>query len=316
MSTVPVTMTNQQWIDYFYHRDRYLQHLSLEDLIQRTVDVLSNYPTLRPDGRIGLLPIDETGQYWFTLFCNIMTELELRGETLPDGFLTNAPVPKPTWPSPPRGLVTPESMNVVGDYLFKYGEERYLRPILEKGLIRLAPASFYSDPSLNLAQKDDELEVSILANPIRVKVQRVDQQTLEDEGEPIHPIGNVNFTLQYPSDYYVFCLASSYDLRLYDDFPSDSCLVIRDPKRFVEKIFAAFEEKVPKWSGCATFVSYYDPLRLEKMPSRVFFHKHFRYSYQKEYRIVLRPPEPVGNLSPLFIEIGSLEEYCDLIKVS
>ena len=295
-----------------YLADRYLQHLSLEDLVQRTVDVLSNYPVLRKDGKIGLHPIDEDGKHWFTLFCNIMTEMELRDAQFPDGFLEDAPVPKPTWPEMPKGAEAMKSMDLTGDYLFKFGKECHLRPMLEKGKILIKPASSYDDPSLNKAVQDKELEVSIFAKPSETKIHRVNQETLETESI-IEPIGNITFTLECPSDYYVFCLASVYDLRLFDDFPSDSCLVIRDPKRFVERVFDEFKELTANWSGCATFVTYYDPLRIAQMPSSVFFHKHFRYAYQKEYRVVLRPREPIEKLEQFFIEIGSLEEYCDLV---
>lgn len=151
-------MTNQEYIDMQYLADRYLQHLSLEDLVQRTVDVLSNYPILGVDGKMGLYPIAEDGKHWFTLFCNIMTEMELRNEQFPDGFLKGAPVPKPTWPEMPKGAEAMKTTDLTGDYLFKFGKECHLRPMLKKGKIRIAPASSYDDPSLNKAVQDKELE--------------------------------------------------------------------------------------------------------------------------------------------------------------
>ena len=305
-------MTRQEYIEKQYRADRYLRHLTLEDLTQRTIDVLANYHVLNDEGKIGLRPINEEGENWMTLFIHIMTEMDLRKASFPDGFLKDAPIVKPTWPEIPKPVKAIKEISLNGDYLVKYGEQRYLRPLLEKGILRIAPASSYSDPSLNLARKDSELEVSILLDPSETTVERVNEETLEPE-RAIEVIGNLTTTTSCSSDYYVYCLAMEYNARFFDDFEADCCLIIHQPIKFVERLYKEVSNKLPGWTGRATGVTYYDPLRIERMPSSVFFQKHFRYAYQREYRIVLLPPKPIKQPEPLFLELGSLEEFCDLV---
>ena len=305
-------MTRQEYIEKQYCVNRYLQHLSLKDLIQRTKDVLAIYCVLNEQGRIGLRPINGEGEYWATLFIHIMTEMDLRKATFPDGFLEDAPLVNPTWPEIPKPVDAIKRIKLSGDYLVKYGEQRYLRPMFERGRLRIAPAASYNDPSLNQARKDSELEVSILLDPSETKIELVNQHTLESE-RTIEAIGNITATIDCTSNYYVYCLSMVYDARLFDDFEADCCVIIHQPLRFVERLYKEFSQRFPGWTGQATGVVYYDPLIIDRMPSSVFFHKHFRYAYQKEYRIVLRPPNSEKRFEPFFVELGSLEEYCDLV---
>lgn len=305
-------MTRQEYLEKQYRADRYLQHLSLNDLTQRTIDVLANYHVLNDEGKIGLRPINGEGEYWMTLFIHIMAEMDLRMANFPDGFLKNAPLVKPTWPEIPKPVQAIKGISLTGDYLVKYGEQRYLQPMLEKGILRIAPASSYSDPSLNLARKDTELEVSILLDPAETTVELINEETLESE-RPIEVIGNLTASMNYTSDYYVYCLAMKYNARLFDDFEANSCLIIHQPIKFVERLYKEVSNKLPGWTGRATGVTYYDPLRIDRMPSSVFFQKHFRYAYQREYRIVLLPPKPIKQSEPFFLELGSFEEFCDLV---
>lgn len=305
-------MTRQEYIEKQYCANRYLQHLSLEDLIQRTIDVLANYHVLNDEGKIGLRPINEEGEYWMTLFIHIMTEMDLRKAGFPDGFLKDAPLVKPTWPEIPKPVKAIKGISLNGDYLVKYGEQRYLRPMLEEGILRIAPASSYSDPSLNLARKDSELEVSILLDPSESTVELVNEETFESE-RTIEVIGNLTATMNCTSDYYVYCLAMEYNVRLFDDFEADCCLIIQQPIKFVERLYKEVSHKLPGWTGRATGITYYDPLKIDRMPSNVFFQKHFRYAYQREYRIVLLPPKPIKQAEPFFIELGNLGEFCELV---
>jgi hypothetical protein len=49
-----------------------------------------------------------------------------------------------------------------------------------------------------------------------------------------------------------------------------------------------------------------------------FFCKDFRYWYQKEVRAAWLPPDPrtpPAALDHLFIELGCLKDYCELIEI-
>lgn len=204
-------MTDQELIDQQYLADRYLQYLSLDDLVQRLRDILSNILILRDDGKGGLHDIRGEGRYWFILFCNVMTEFDLRGCSPPDGFLENAEVPKLTWPDPPAGSEYRDSLKFKGDFLFKFSKASWLQDMLDNGTVYLSPATRFDDPTLNPAIQDKELEMTVLEDPTKVKIFTVDQESLEEKNT-IDPIGNVSFLLESPSDYYVICLTSSYNI--------------------------------------------------------------------------------------------------------
>lgn len=204
-----------------------------------------------------------------------------------------------------------ENWKFEGDVLLKFGKLQHLEDLLSRGRIRFAGAKSYGETTLTVAQQDNELEVRILADSKEVQVCKVDQRTLEPTGQ-IMPIGQVIFLLESPSDYYISCMTSTYDRRFFDDFNADAFLLINDPHRFVTTIFSAFEAISQGWTGKATFVNYYDPLKSD-VPKNVYFEKGREYEYQKEYRIALLPPKTVLTLEPLFLDIGSLSDYCEII---
>ena len=135
--------------------------------------------------------------------------MDLRKATFPDRFLEGAPLAKATWPEVPEPVEAIKGINLKGDYLVKYGELRHLRPMFEKGILRIAPASSYNDPSLNQARKDSELEVSVFLDPSETKIELVDEHTLEPQ-RIIETLGSITFTMDFPSDYYVSCLSINY----------------------------------------------------------------------------------------------------------
>jgi len=200
------------------------------------------------------------------------------------------------------------------NYLYKFGKQQHIEEMLKFGRMRIAAASSFDDPSLNLAVRDKELEVSFIDSSENILIQVVDEQTLEVKRD-IAPIGDIQLTLESPSDYYVMCFASIFESRLFDEFGADACLIIRDPLRFVTRIFKEIQAREPKWTGRATFVTYYNPQSPEVLPKSVFFYKDNSYKYQQEYRIVFRPSMSVRTLEPIFIEMGNLEDYCELVNL-
>jgi len=195
--------------------------------------------------------------------------------------------------------------------LLKFGKLRHLEEMLERGRIRFAGAKSYGEAILTLAQQDNELEVEVFADAAEIRVQKVNERTLEPTSD-INPIGQVSFALESLSDYYISCMTSAFDPRFFNDFGADAFLLITDPHRFVERIFSAFGPIARGWTGKATFVNYYDP-QTAKVPKNVFFEKNIRYEYQKEYRIAFRPPQITPLLESFFLDIGSLADYCEII---
>lgn len=314
--------TRQELWQMQYRAKRYLQHLSLEDLAQRFNDILANLTVLTEDGTIGCLrPSEGEGVYWWMVCTHVLDEWFLRGETLPrlGPLARTAQVPRSTWPQPPQALKALQGRKAT-NILAKYGKRQHLRESLHKGLVRIVPASSYSDPSLNRAIKDNELEISVLipSSDIRVKIPAY------SGGPPVVPVqvlDNVTYTWRSKTDYFVYCLSMALDCRLFDDFQADACLIITQPKEFIERLESAFERAMSGWSGISRPVQYVDPF-LQAGPLRtsggkldVHLCKHFRYSYQREYRCIWLPDHAQQSLTPVFLELGSLEDCCEIIEL-
>jgi hypothetical protein len=235
-----------------------------------------------------------------------------------------------------------------GSYLLKFGHAVHLRALFEDGRIQISPASSYADPSLNSAIQDNELEftqesveTTIAAPP------EGDYSIPREQWIPVPLVGPVKYRYQQENTYYVSCLASQYEYRLYEDFGYDACLVIREPERFISKMKVCGEAALSGWCFRASPVTYLDPCH--PIPDRdidIPFIKHFKFAYQHEFRIVWEPPmmRPAHRtfhftlsgscglrpkVSPqkrneerdikqqplelIYITLGALTDYCDLL---
>jgi hypothetical protein len=71
---------------------------------------------------------------------------------------------------------------------------------------------------------------------------------------------------------------------------------------------------LPEWNCFAGGVEYRDPYFPTKDPN-VIFTKHFRYSYQRELRMIWVPPKPQENLTPIHVRLGDLSSFCELMSL-
>lgn len=301
-----------------YRFDRYMKHLSDQELKQRARDIFVNQLVLTNDNKIGLHPIDGEGEYWVIIFTHLLEEFVLRFGPYPagftDGFIQKAKIPDPRHESAEKACAAARKViSDDGKYLFRLSKKKYLSDTYHKGLIRISPAASYDDPSLNHAIQDDEL--------IFVSQPNMSHYTLNvNDGESGEFKGTVkpqNFQIRHTAttNYYVLCMSSALTPRLFLDFDADACLIIKKPNVFIHSILESFAERRPDWYGGPEIVEYVDPLKpsLEKVD--VFKTKHFRYSYQKEVRLVWLPPNPQKELEHQEIEIGSIESYTEFITL-
>ena len=203
-------------------RNRYLEHATEEELMNRGRDIISNVTELTYDGKIGMISPNEDGAFWIELFTHVLEELALRGSGFKDGFLKDAAVPRPTFPIDPRAKSLVRQIGPgLGNqrYVVKLGKAKYLQPAFEQGRWRISPASSYADPSLNVAQRDKELEMNVYLPKSKMKFW--DGKTGEFKGDG-ESLGNIKVTFRLKTDYYVSCRTGQLDLRLFDDFDANS----------------------------------------------------------------------------------------------
>lgn len=297
---------HEMWREEYRSRP-YLQHLSDAKLNCRHDDVAANYVGLASDGRIGVLPPDAGGDYWGRLYTHVLEEMGNRGMRPDHTRVEDSHLPEgadQVAAARLREVEVPDE-----PYLVKYGQTRHLRPLLDNGKLRIAPATDFADPSLNPAKQDEELRINTVALPDELEI------TLPD-GSALQPVGNVNITWSASTNYYVWCLSSVLNPRLFRQFEYNACLLIPDPHAFLERVTEGLSGELPTYSVLAAPVIYIDPMNPPEDEPNVYFSKSFRYAYQKEVRVVAVPPEDREDLDPVHLELGRLQERAELIEVA
>ncbi|MGQ4005951.1 hypothetical protein QIW49_05650 [Francisellaceae bacterium CB300] len=292
-----------------YKKNRYMSFISDTELEQRTNDIFSNVCILQPDGKIGLRALDtDDGVYWMRLWTEILEEFVIRFGSI-DRF-KNGFIKKSNIVNPDLKIKAQNAINKIGGIkagaLYKYSKLKYNNDFFNHGKLRISPASYYNDSSLNYAIKDDELSFVTPINPKKCSIETVKTGN-------IIKVDNVKIKHEV-DNYYVHCFSYNYTFREYDDFNADSCIIIYDTEKLISKVEIELKKKFKNYDLGFKAVTYIDPLNPKDSPD-VYFSKHFKYSYQYEYRFVLIPSSNIECLEPFFIEIGSMHEYAELIKL-
>lgn len=302
-------MTNHEMWRNNYRVKRYMKYLSKDELEQRAKDIFTNLIVLQADEKIGLRPINNVGVYWMVIFTELLEEFRLRYGNYPNGFESGF-IKEANIPNPKDVNKTKKAIDEIGGIkeksIYKYGKLIHMKDMIEYGKIRVSPASSYNDSSLSPAIYDDELnfEISRLSEEI----------TLWNETKncEIKPLGSIKCKSSLNTNYYVQCFSTAYSFREFSDFEYDACVVILDIARFIELVENEVKKQIQNYIFIPQAVEYIDPLKPHKKPD-VFFSKHFRYTYQNEFRFIWVPEVPLMELEPFFIEIGNMHEYAKLV---
>ncbi len=134
-----------------------------------------------------------------------------------------------------------------------------------------------------MAVHDSELRFETVAPSQSLEVAVLDPAG----GEPI-PLefdGELKLTHTLQSNYYVNCLSTAAEHRLFDDFEENACLVIREPREFIARLKLAAKEVLSEWKIGSGPVVYVDPYFTDWSQLHIPMTKHFRFSYQWEYRL-------------------------------
>lgn len=304
------SMSRSDWWRHEYVSNPYLLGYPDDRLALRFHDVFVNNTELSPQGLIGILPVDKDDQF-IRKFTHLLEEYDVRGglpkfNDIPrekiDYFADGGPIATRIF----ADYVQPES-----PILVKYGRRKFLEPMLREGVIRISPASYYGNASHNAAIQDDEVSRIFCIPSWR---ERVDGKTYANIRGHRMEYGEDDIILPLVfDDYYLFSLCDHIYYRMPTDFGADAAIVIRDPVKFTQRVISNFLAANPEWEPIEGPVTYYDPyldytkFRLPEMA------KPFGYSYQREVRIVFKQRQPVATLEPVFLNIGSMEDYADLL---
>lgn len=287
-----------------YDQDSYLTHLSITELCSRARYLIENLGTLELNGKIGLRDITkEPGLTLMRKFTHVLQELHSRKEGFEPMFLKDSSIPKTMLGQEDKLKRLNKYAIEKRPHLIKFGK----RCFLSEYSFKVSLASSFSDPSLNAVQKDDELRAIYNPNPRDFKITTLD-------GNEVEGILSAKLTFQAPSDYYVFCTALKFDVRLFGDFESDACLFIYDSQKFSDQLYEKVKSKVGILDYGYKPVIYSDPIRPEhKKINSVEFHKHIKYLYQNEFRHVFIPSKDSENPLDLYISIPEADKYTEIV---
>ena len=317
-SSQPGRLTRHEVWRHQYLARPYLIGAPDERLAERFCNIFLNVMEITPNGKISPLPIvemDEPTQ----VFTHLLEEYASRtGEALPSEDIQST-ARKPFLKYFEHG--TPIGMILFDGYappanpiLVKYGKRQFLEPMMRKGELRLANAALYNDANLLDSVRDDETSRTFFIPTYRERL--AGKTHIDFQGHRME-FGDDDFVLPLEfDDYYLFSLCEKIHYRMPTDFDADAAIVIRNPETFRRRLMSSFLSRYPDWEAMAGQVTYYDPYRDYSKFTVPEMAKHFGYAYQKEYRIVFRPRRKIlGALQPLFLSIGSMEDYADFVRL-
>ena len=198
---------HESWI-HEYNQDRYLSHLTNIDLSKRVRYLMENLTTLELNGKIGVKNIQkEPGNSLIRKFSHSHQELVLRNREPEPMFLKGASIPDAMLGHETRFRELNEYAHRKKPHLIKFGKREYF----ESYSFKVSLASSFLDPSLNAAQKDDEMKTIYYPHPDEVQIKTQDGRRLDG-------IKKIELIHEAPVDYYIFCSSLSFDVRLFGDF--------------------------------------------------------------------------------------------------
>lgn len=317
---LPYPMKRHEAARWHYRQSRYARHLTQPELNCRIRDVLLNLLVLTREAKIGLLPIDGDGPRWMELFTHLLEEMQIRHGPYPAGFTREA-VQTESEPFPDfvgeLGKKAAKAFGAKGltpgEALIKYGKSKYMSELFERGAMRVQPASFYSRPEHNGAVRDDELTlplslvltrddiVKLVTNPHDVPAEAKEQR--------------LDLSLKFRTDYWLYCLSESIEPRMFVDFAADSCVIIRDKPAFISRVMERVRAKIAAVEAASGRATYIDPLLPATGNINIPFAKHFRYTYQREFRLAWVPRDHVARLAHFDVEIGPLADIAEYVAL-
>lgn len=205
----------------------------------------------------------------------------------------------------------PETLNNV---IVRFGKRQHIEAMLHNGEVRVTPSNFYSNASLSSAVRDLECErefhipafKSVFSGETHASTKNSKRVKIED--------GFVKEVRKSPN-YVLWCACLDIDRRMPDDFEADAALIIKKPNSFASRFKSKLLEVWPGVKVKFGPVEYYDPCSFVHMDSKTSHLKHFRYAYQREWRLCAFPSVDQLPNEAFNIHLGSLDDIAELVTL-
>ncbi|WP_207457269.1 hypothetical protein [Azospirillum sp. SYSU D00513] len=278
---------------------------------------MRNLTTVSPEGLISVHGLGGKSVLWSQKMTDLITECSRRGidPVDLDSDLSGIPfLQKGSLEIAKRNASLHKAWSGKPGY-YKYTQKEYAESFLRKGLMRIAPASSYNNASYNSAIKDDELTIKSFISPYDYDLGFIDPYYLRIAPERCHMF----IDQKKPSDHYLFCISVSFDLRYFFDFGCNACICIHNQEEFKTRLVNAVSQKLQNWHVSMGPAEYMDPYFITTLlpgnSPEMYFIKDFEYMYQSEHRLVAIPPAyHNAEMSPFFVELGSLEDIARIVE--
>ena len=196
---------------------------------------------------------------------------------------------------------------------FKYGRARHLREAVDRGRLRVNPASKHGRASLPAIQ-DNERERRRELEPAGIVLHVCDGRTMQRKGS-IRPTRFAKVRVS-TTNYYLYCMSRRWSADLFVDFGADACLWIDRPDEFCDEVLATLEEACPGWAGVHRPVTYVAADAALPPGIPMFEMKDVRYEAQAEERLIWLPENgPAIHLDPVLLAIPGLPSSLKLITL-
>lgn len=284
--------------EFFYEIHRYLKNINEKKLIERYKDICRNFHVLTNEDR-HIIPINSflSSWYWYLKEHQTRYEFHLRGVPLPnEPPQPMAPISKPFSPKSPNAC----------DVIFRYGNLKYMKQIVEEGRIRISPASKYKDGAIFNPRTDDELNKHLwdMGGNIKITTQN---------GKEIPIIGDLKRSVSTSSNYYTLCLSCDFEPIIFEEFNYDSCVVVKNPEEFTRRLEQETKNQLPGWYFHHNPIEYFDPhAPIKNQYFSATMSKDFSYAYQMEYRFLWDPLNNGNAERHIEVILGPLKDICEL----
>lgn len=188
MNEIISEVQKQEWRKS-YLSNSYLTHLSVSDLERRLDDILLNLLVFSKDGS---LSFDQSNQMNGFIERFIHLDEEMCQREISINLLNKANEYSKKYSNILKAInIWNDRKQIVGGYLVKFSKIEFLNQIKRFGKIRVNPASYYNDSSLNIAVRDDELSQKMIL-PLQTKLKK---KMSTGEFEEIKGIKNIFMTV-------------------------------------------------------------------------------------------------------------------------
>ncbi|MEN9631657.1 MAG: hypothetical protein RL077_61 [Verrucomicrobiota bacterium] len=195
--------------------------------------------------------------------------------------------------------------------LFHFGKKKHIGDMLPDGHLSFGLAAGFVRTGLTSGQNDDEMKRTAKPSPKTTSI------LVGDTAQTAQPLKNltainVGFGIRVP--YFMKCFSLGHSEEMYVEVEGDCCIEVLDVPEFFRRFEEALKAQLPTWGALTAHAQYWDFSRIPygmTQPDLMFLKDAAKYSCQKEYRIVLLPPEGfvvTGSDMRQSIRLGSLSD--------